>query len=143
MRRETFPDFVIRLADGASALGRFRVWRSRYSGTLPQTIGHKTPSSGSRYSEHTSLVEPLAINPVLEKANLGTLDFESPLEQGRKALYEEKGFGYRLHLTFERGLAFAEEHMLQRLGMFGMNVNFAGMYRRIGNVEGPPISKLT
>jgi hypothetical protein len=65
--------------------------------------------------------------------NFGQLDFEVPLRNGKVIFDEPDGqLQYRIVLTFERGLAFAAEQLVR--GYFGMNANFAGVYRK---VEGP------
>jgi hypothetical protein len=70
-------------------------------------------------------------------ASLGFLDFETGLREGRKAFHENRTYGYyRLVMTFERGLLFLEEY--NSAGMFGRNVGFRGMYRRVGEVQPEP-----
>ena len=67
----------------------------------------------------------------------GFLNFETELREGRKAFHENQDYGhYRLLMTFERGLLFLEES--NSGGMFGINVTFGGMYRRIGDVRPVP-----
>jgi hypothetical protein len=72
--------------------------------------------------------------------HVGVLDFEVPFPDGRRAFHEDRrnnGY-YKLQLTFEKGLALAEEY--DSGGHFGLGVRFAGMYRKVADIKQPPAS---
>src|SRR5712692_5383173 len=63
--------------------------------------------------------------------NIGELDFEALLEQGKVVFRDRTAAGddYRLELMFEDGRAVAREQYV--IGYFGMNVSFEGEYQRL------------
>jgi hypothetical protein len=64
--------------------------------------------------------------------NLGQLEFEAPLESRRKATFTDSTYrlgSYRLSLQFAEEGLIAEETPAP--GYFGLNVSFAGQFRRL------------
>ena len=64
--------------------------------------------------------------------NIGQIEFEAPLEEGKEVVFTDDrnpNDVYRLKVRFTQGGAHVEERLAE--GYFGLNVTFAGEYRRV------------